>query len=251
MKVAAVQFKPSFKDVAANTKAAAELVIKAAQSGAKLVVLPELCTTGYSFMSADEALPFAEVLGSPGSKPLAASACSMPVMQALSQKLGIAIVWGVLERDIGTGKLHNSQVLVVPDNRYWIARKSNSWGNDYLWATEGQANPPIGEFGGKRIGLLICADIRNKSDQLNELYEPGDADIVAFSSNWGKGGFPSGRWVQFAQKNKVFLVASNRYGEEANNDFGAGGICVIEPCGKVHCEGLQWGRPCIVYADVT
>jgi N-carbamoylputrescine amidase len=58
MKVATVQYAPVFKDVDANLRTAATLVIEAANNGAELIVLPELATTGYSFMSAEDAAPY-------------------------------------------------------------------------------------------------------------------------------------------------------------------------------------------------
>jgi predicted amidohydrolase len=128
--------------------------------------------------------------------------------------------------------------------------KVNRWANDFLWATPGRASPPITDFIGKKIGLLICRDVRDKSEKIEDFYEKGDADVVLFSTNWGRGGFPATNWMNFAENNKTWLVVANRYGREANNDFGDGGSCVISPEGEVHCEGLVWGKDCIVYAEV-
>jgi predicted amidohydrolase len=242
MKVAAVQFAPAFKDVESNLRAAALMVVAAAEAGARIVVLPELCTTGFSFMSAEEAAPYAETIEE-GSR-------SMRVMSALAKKYNTAIAWGLLERDVGTGDLYNSQAMVLPDGRFLSYRKINRWGNDYLWACEGTGNPPVIDYEGKKVGLLICRDVRDKAPAWKDFYEPGDADIVCFSSNWGDGGFPSVNWVEFAKDNMTWLVVANRYGQEANNDFGEGGACVIEPSTKVHCDGLVWSRPCVVLADI-
>lgn len=243
MKLAATQFAPTFKNPEKNLRTATTLVRAAASHGSKLVVLPELCLSGYSFMSEEDARPFAEVLtaAQPGS--------SMATMQALSKKLGVAIAWGLAEEDPGTGVLYNTQVLMTPSGEWISYRKGNSWGNDYLWSQPGDSSPPILAFEGRKVGLLICADVRGKSDKIEEFYEPGDADIVCFSANWGDGGFPAGKWVRFAKENRCTFVVSNRYGREANNNFGEGGICIIEPSGKVHCDGLKWNEPCVVYFD--
>jgi predicted amidohydrolase len=194
-------------------------------------------------MSEEDARPFAEVLtaAKPGS--------SMATMPALSRKLRVAIAWGLVEEDPGTGLLYNTQVLVTPSGEWVSYRKGNSWGNDYLWSQPGDSSPPILMFEDRKVGLLICADVRGKSDKIEEFYEPGDADIVCFSANWGDGGFPAGKWVKFAKENRCTFVVSNRYGREANNNFGEGGICIIDPSGKVHCDGLKWNEPCVVYFD--
>lgn len=243
MKIAAVQFKPVFKDVRGNLDVAEGLIRRATTNGAKVITLPELCTTGYSFMSAEDALPYAENLSRDSE--------SMRRFGDLAREHDVAIAWGVMEES-SSGQLHNSQVLVTPSDHV-VCRKLNQWGNDYLWAEVGKESPPIIEFQGKRLGTLICRDIRDKGPKgsaLTDFYEEGDADIVCFSANFGSGAFPSGTWINFARDNQVFLACSNRYGREANNDFGEGGICIIEPCGKVHCQGLEWSRPCVVYADV-
>jgi predicted amidohydrolase len=103
---------------------------------------------------------------------------------------------------------------------------------------------------GKRVGLLICRDVRDKSDELETIYSPGEADLVCFSANWGAGAFPANSWMSFAKSNKTWLAVSNRYGRESNLDFGFGGIGIISPEGKVLCEGLEWGKDCLVVADI-
>lgn len=243
MKVAAVQFSPKLGNRESNIKAMAELLYKAVQANAKLVVFPELATTGYSFMSPEEAEPLAEVVHD----------CqgSVGIMLALSKKLHVGIAWGLITRDPGTKDLYNSQVMVLPDGTLATYAKVNPWANDFLWATPGRSSPPILDFQGQKVGLLICRDVKDKAPNIEDFYEPGDASIVAFSANFGDGGFPATSWMKFATSNKTWMVVSNRYGKEANNNFGEGGVCVISPKGKVFCEGLKWNEPCIVYAETS
>lgn len=252
MKVAAVQYAPKFKDADANIKTMTVLVRAAASHGAKLIVLPELATSGYSFMSVEEARPFAEVLTEPKHEGAGdRKTNSMGAMTDLASELDVAIAWGLVEEDPGTRSLYNSQVLTLPSGQWVSYRKINRWGNDLIWAKKGDKSPPIVEHQGKRIGLLICRDIRDKeASSADDIYEPGDADIIAYSSNFGDGGFPAVSWVDFAEDNKVWVVVSNRYGQERNNDFGEGGICVISPAGDISCDGLTWNQPCVVYASV-
>jgi len=250
MRVATVQFCPVFRDQPGNIKRLSELVIRAAEAGAQLVVLPELATTGYSFMNRAEAEPYAEVLQYPSD----ARHSSFRVFRALANKHSIHIAWGLVERSQGTGNLFNSQVLMCPSGDFETYQKCNLWGNDWLWATEGRANPPVRKItvNGKsyKVGLLICRDVRDKAENRDCLYEPGDADVVVYSANWGDGGFPATAWIGFAKSNRTTLVVANRYGREANNDFGEGGICIIRPDRSVNCDGLVWSQDCIVYGDV-
>lgn len=247
MKAAAVQFAPVFKDLTANLDTMGQLAMEAAKAGAELIVFPELATTGYSFSSREEAQPFSEpLLAEKGPSP------SLDHMTHISKGTGAAIAWGFVED--AQEKLFNSQCLVTPDGRYATYRKRNLWACDFWWATPGDVSPTIIEWKGRKIGLLVCRDIRDKSDAAAEIYEPGDADIVAFSSNFGNGPIPAVSWVEFAIDNRVTLVASNRYGDEEGDEtysnFGKGGICIIRPDGKCLREGLKLGAPCIVMADV-
>jgi len=242
MRVAAIQFAPAFKEPETNLRVAAGMVVDAVKGGAKLIVLPEMCTTGYSFMGVAEAEPFAEVFE--GGR-------SFEVFRTLSQRFDVAVVWGFMRRDPGTGDLYNSQGIVLPDGRFAYYDKINPWGQDFIWAHDGTGSPPILDYLGRRVGLLICRDVRDKAPAWDEFYEPGDADIVAFSTNWGDGGFPAVKWVGFAKQNECWFVVSNRYGREANNNFGEGGPCVISPTGQVYCEGLVWSQPCTVYGETT
>lgn len=257
MKVAAIQFQPVFGNKAANLKKMAALGKTAAEAGAKLIVFPELATSGYSFMSEEEARPFADIADIDDNP-----ASSFSPMVSLAGKYGVAVVWGFIEMDSGTGKIYNSQAFVeerkkedgTRDSWYFETyRKINPWGNDYLWSARGTKNPPVVDSTvlDKRVGLLICRDIRDKkNDEWNNFYSRGDADIVAFSTNWGDGGFPATTWMDFSEEHGMTLVVANRYGQETCNNFGEGGSCVIEPTGKVHCQGLIWNEDCIIIADI-
>lgn len=247
MRTAAVQFAPVFCDIGTNLNTMGSMVREAASQGAQLIVLPELCTAGFSFQSTNEVLPFAETLQDfmqPDGP------ASMNLVGKLSGELGVAVAWGLVEKDRGSGNLYNTQVLMLPDGSHHSYRKINRFGNDFIWATEGNQSPPVAQFLDKKIGMLICRDAKNKGSLWTDFYEKGDADIVCFSANWGDGGIPSATWVKFATTNKTWFVVGNRYGQERNNNFGEGGVCIIDPEGKVYCSGIEWSEPCIVYADV-
>lgn len=251
MKAATIQMRPVFKDRKANLQNLALMITQAAEAGAKLITCPELATTGYSFMSRTDAEPFSEVLQYPKGDELH----SLVVFRAIAVKYNVHIVWGVLEKSLATGNLFNSQVLMCPDGTFESYSKVNHFSADYLYATEGRANPPIRRISVdgkiKKVGLLICRDVRDKKDSnWSSFYEPGDADIVCLSANWGRGAFPATAWIAFAKDNKTTLIISNRYGLEIPNDFGYGGICIIQPDGTVNCEGLLWEKDCIVYGEV-
>lgn len=240
MRVAAVQFRPLLADPSGNLARMNELVDEVSKQGAvDLVVFPEMATAGYSHMSKDAARPFAEEAG---------EGPSFDWARMAAVKLDAAIVWGFIEQE--QGRLYNAQALLTPSGHFVTYRKRNRWGQDFLWATPGDVSPQIVKWRGKRVGLIICRDIRDKNDVTDDLYEPGDADIVAASMNFGDGSFPANAWMNFAVNNRVDLVVSNRHGREANNDFGEGGTCIVLSGGEVLCEGLKWSQDCIVLAKI-
>lgn len=247
MKVAAIQFSPMFRSNRANISRMSRLGAQAAEGGAKLIVFPELATCGYSFMSPEDIGPHVETLRdfSPGT--------SFFAMQALAKQYKVAVVWGLAAKDPDNGKLYNAQVYLDPNGHVEVYAKINPWANDYLWAAPGRANPPIidCDVTGLRVGLLICRDVRDKkNDDWNNFYSRGEADVIAFSTNWGDGGFPATTWMDFVEEHNIALVVSNRYGREENNNFGEGGSCIITPPAKVQCQGLLWNQDCIVYGEV-
>ena len=252
MRVATIQFGPEFRRKKENLRRLALLVTEAASNGAKLIVLPELSALGYSYMSRAEAEEDSEIVTD--FDPKTKDVSTMSVMWALASSLGVHIVFGLIRKDAGTGKVYNSQVYLEPSGYLEFMDKVNKWGQDYVWATAGTSNPPVIKaegLEGLRIGMLICRDVRNKKNEdWKNFYSPGDADIICLSTNWGKGGFPSVSWMEFVEDNKTTLIVSNRYGVELNNDFGEGGVCVITKAGEVLCEGLVWSADCIVYADI-
>lgn len=254
MLVAAIQFRPFLKEVRRNLQKLVSLVIEAGEKGAKITVLPELCITGYSFMSQKEAELFAEIISD--FKPQDRNpVSSISVFYALAHKYDMYIAWGLVEKDNGSKNLFNSQILMCPDGSFETYRKINRFSADFLWASEGRANPPIRKIkvNGKtyKVGLLICRDVRDKKDDTwKDFYEKGEADIVCLSTSWGRGAFPANAWMDFVKDNDTTLIISNRYGKEVPHDFGDGGICIIKPDQKVQCEGLVWNKDCIVYGDV-
>src|SRR4051812_18511187 len=58
--LACIQMEPHVGDVARNVARSLELIDRAADQGARLIVLPELCNSGYVFETMEEARGLAE-----------------------------------------------------------------------------------------------------------------------------------------------------------------------------------------------
>ena len=64
-KVAAIQYEPIMFEMDRNIDRLSELTIEAARNGARLIVHPEMATTGYCWASRAEVAPFVEPIPGP------------------------------------------------------------------------------------------------------------------------------------------------------------------------------------------
>jgi len=250
----AVQFNPqlakSMAEVNFNYRQCEPLIHQASQLGSQFIVFPELCFTGYSFLSKEEAAKVCEKSDGP----------TFRFMRGVALELQTYVSWGYIETD-GTN-LYNSATLVDPKGKVLTGyRKVNLFGTDFLWATSGFESAPVvsTEFGATSI--VVCRDLRNKIPQniprtaskTVPLFGTQKLDLVAASVNWGKGGYPANSWMDFVADNHCTLIIANRWGKEETSfgykqDFGQGGSMVIEPNWKCHTGGIQFYKNCVVTA---
>ena len=147
--IAACQLALSVADVTANRAAAAAAVAEAAGQGADLVVLPELCDSGYVFSGPAEA------------RALAAPATHSPTLRewrTLSVRYAIAIAGGFCELG-DDGLLYNSAAVVTGEEVLSVYRKAHLWDAEKLVFTPGDQPPPVVDLPFGRVGLMICYDL--------------------------------------------------------------------------------------------
>jgi len=236
MIAAAVQFNPVRGEIARNRERIAALFREAAVGGARLVVFPEMATSGYVWRDREEIAPYVEPIPGPTTDALA----------ALAAETGAHAVIGLPEADADTGAYYNSAVLIGPGGVVGTYRKTHLFAADPRWAREGNDGFPVFDTPIGKIGLLICMDAM--------YFEPArilglqEADIVAFPTNWVGGGTnpPSKTWRLRAKENGVCWIAANRSDTELGAQF-TGGSAVIDPNGEVQrClvdgEGIVYGE---------
>ncbi len=246
----AVQFRPRLArdpaDVADNLRRIAPLGDQAARLGADLIVFPELCLTGYSFLGRQEAALVAEP----------AAGTTFKAFRQLATRAECYVAYGFVE-DSGVA-LHNSAAVISPrGDMVILSRKCHLAGNDFLWATASAEPPPIVETDLGKMSAVVCRDLKDDPPGGGEggLFGGRPVDVVAGLTNWGKGMFPSSRWVEFATGNRCHLVVANRWGTESNvserhgeyvSEFGQGGSAIILPDGGVKIGGLRFNEDCVV-----
>jgi N-carbamoylputrescine amidase len=169
--IACVQMAPQVGEKAANIARSLQLIAHAATSGARLVVLPELTSSGYVFASREEAFALAES-ASDGQAVLAWSAAA--------RQLGIHLVAGFAERD--GDRLYNSAAVIGPAGLLGTYRKLHLWSDENLFFEPGDHGLPVFHTEIGRLAAIICYD-----GWFPEVYRTlalKGADLVAVPTNW-------------------------------------------------------------------
>jgi predicted amidohydrolase len=223
--IAACQLGLAVGEVEANRAAAAAAVAESARHGAELVVLPELCDSGYVFSGPEEA------------RALAAPAADSPTLrewQALSESHGAVIVAGFCE--LGEDdRLYNSAAVVAGGGVRAVYRKVHLWDAEKLVFTPGDAPPPVVDLPFGRVGVMICYDL--EFPEWVRLAALGGADLIAAPVNWPAMPAPPGerpcdviRVQADACVNGVFLAVADRCRAERGVSW-VGGTVIVAPDG--------------------
>ena len=208
--VAAIQFEPELGAKEENLRRLLALVEEAARRGARLIVTPEMATTGYCWYDREEIRPHVEPIPGPTTERFA----------QVARERGCYVVVGMPEVAPETGIFYNSAALVGPEGLVGVYRKTHSYISEPKWAKDGDLGLPVWETPLGRLGILICMDA--------DYFEPArllalqGADVLCFPTNWLEEKSPSAAWMARAFENGCYLIAANRYGCERGVQFSGG-----------------------------
>lgn len=199
LKISLVQFTPEFGEPLHNLRQIAGLLQDVETD---IILLPELCTTGYSFLTREETLAASE---GPGGE-------SIAFFKQLANEHNAMVIAGFAERD--GDEAYNSALITVPGGDSKVYRKTHLFFREKECFSEGNSGFFIVEHPLKdcKVGVMICNDWRYP-EAARSLTLLG-ADIIACPSNlvsnvWGIG------MAARALENKVFVAVANRCGTEA------------------------------------
>jgi len=241
--VAVCQLGLAVGEVESNRAAAAAAVVEAAGQGAELVVLPELCDSGYVFTGEAEA------------RKLATPAVDSPTLrewQALAAGYRTTIAGGFCE--LGEdGLLYNSAMLVDPSGVRGVYRKAHLWDAEKLVFTPGDAPPPVVDLPFGRAGLMICYDL--EFPEWVRLAALAGADLIAAPVNWPAMPVPTGerpcdvvRVQADACVNGVFIAVADRCRVERGVSW-VGGTVIVGPDGYPLAGPATADEPAILVAS--
>lgn len=198
MKVGYLQFNPVFGKKKQNLRRISEMLTRSRK--ADLLVLPELCTSGYLFKTKKELVHAAEFIPD-------GETTSMLVEIAKEKNMHLAA--GMAERD--GNFYYNSAVLVGPDGYIGKYKKIHLFHEEKDLFEPGDSEFPVFEIKRAKVGLMICFDwIFPESARVLALK---GADIICHPGNFV---LPYAFEVLRARaiENRVFIITSSRTGRE-------------------------------------
>ena len=204
MQVGYVQFAPVLGDIDQNIGTLDSMVTRS--EGAELLVLPELCSTGYRFESREQAFELSESV---------TDSRFVRFLVTLCAKRSLHIVAGFNERD--GERLYNTAVLVGPEGVAGKYRKIHLFLDEKDIFEPGNLGLPVFDIGPCKLGLLICFDWM--FPEVWRILGLKGADIICHPSNLIIPGLCQKALPVHAVCNRVFVVTANRIGTERGLTF--------------------------------
>lgn len=218
MRIAAVQHDIVWERPEANFERLAPWVATAAAADARLVVLTEMYSTGFS-MNTDTT---AEPPGGPSTQFLTDQA----------KQHGLWVGGSLPEQADGAGKPANTFVLAGPDGELHRYRKIHpfSYSREHEHFAAGRDFVTV-DIDGVRVTLFVCYDLRFA----DEFWATAAAtDVYLVPANW-----PEARrrhWTTLLQaraiENQAYVVGCNRVGDGGKLHY-TGDSRIVDPMGEV------------------
>ena len=220
VRVSCCQLSPRIAHLAANIEMSVNAVQAAIAGGARVVVLPELVTSGYVFADREEAASVAITRDHP----------VFSAWSAATARSGAVVIGGFCERGDNDGhgaRLHNSAAFVDGDGVRAVYRKTHLWDREKLWFEPGDTLPPVIDTALGRIGIAICYDL--EFPELTRHLALAGADLVVVPTNWPLVPRPVGEHppevviaMAAARINRIAIACCDRDGVERGQQWTAG-----------------------------
>lgn len=216
MRLAIAQMEPVLLDLDENLSRLKKLLQEAENNHVDVLVLPELCNSGYVFESLEEARSVAEEI------PLG----------KFSEHL---ISWSNQDRLIVAGicesspqGLYNSAAVFAQGRHIATYRKIHLFLNEKDWFKPGTEEPPVVEFKGARFGLMICFDWA--FPEIARLLTLKGAQVILHPANLVLP-YCQDAMITRSIENSVFTATANRTGTERGVEF-SGNSQITNTVGK-------------------
>ncbi|MCP3028910.1 nitrilase-related carbon-nitrogen hydrolase [Halobacillus sp. A5] len=199
-KAASIQFNPKLNRRNANIRELKSRVKQAAEQGAKLIVTPEMATTGYHYLDRSAISTYVDTI--PG--------LTTDQFSEIAEEYNVYIVIGMAEEDLETGLYYNSAALVGPEGFIGKYRKIHQWVVENYWSCWGDTGCPVYETQIGKIAMIICQDSTYLESA--RLAAVNGADILCFPTNSSSASISM--LQHWAEMNGLYVVSANRSDKE-------------------------------------
>jgi len=236
MRVGFVQCQPVLGQVEQTIAHLEKLLPQADQ--AELIVLPELCNSGYNFDSPEQARTFSEEI--PTSR-------MVDFLHEQCREHRFHVVCGLNER--AGDRLYNMSVLIGPEGVLGSYRKIHLFLNEKDIFEPGDLGLPVFDIGICRVGMLICFDW--VFPEVWRSLALDGADIICHPSNLVIPGLAQRAVPIQGLFNGVFTITANRVGTEKDLTF-TGLSTIASNRGDILCQASADGEEVgVVEIDVA
>ncbi|MFP3918045.1 carbon-nitrogen hydrolase family protein [Lysinibacillus telephonicus] len=237
-KVAAIQMNCVLGNKEENLNKAYSLITNAAKKQAKLIVLPELFSTGYRVEEKD--LELAERF--PGD--------TIDWMKNIAKELDIILVSCITEESIVDGVLYDTAVIVDKSGLQCSYRKIYLWDQENVRFAQGQ-NYQTYSIENLNIGLQICYEVGFPEGA--RILTLQGANLLIYPSAFGNARLYAWDIATRARalENGCFVIAANRIGTEKDETTFGGHSRIIDPTGKILAEALDDEEIIIAEIDLS
>jgi 5-aminopentanamidase len=241
MKVACCQIAPQVGAREHNRTAVRQAIRGAVDAGARIVVLPELSTSGYVLSSQSEARGLA----------LRPADGALDYWSEEAARGDAVVVGGFAELG-DDGAVYDSAAVVDGSGLLAVYRKAHLWLNEPQVFAAGEQPPRVIETKAGRIGVAICYDLFFP-EVPRDLAQAGAEIITAptcsplLSADVSNVDIGIAVVRAAAHVNRVFIAVCDRYGTERGTSW-AGRSVIIDPDGRV-VSGPPGDRPEMLVAE--
>ena len=207
------QLSPVIGDLDTNLTTTTTAIRESVALGARVVVVPELATSGYMFRSVDEVHAVAIT---PTHQVFADWAA------AVAEVDGVAI--GGFAELGDDGLVYNSAAVVDASGVRAVYRKVHLWDKEKLIFTPGSTAPPVVDTSVGALGVLICFDL--EFPEFPRSLALRGAELIVAPTNWPRESVPKGERVPevtvamaAAYSNHVAIACCDRAGTERGQDW--------------------------------
>lgn len=237
LRAALGEYDTGWHDPEVSIRRARDVIAAAARLHARLVVLPEMCSTGFTME------------GSRWAEPLSTDHGASGALAKAAREFQVWLVAGLAVREESPARLVNAAVLFDPMGSVAaIYRKQRlfAYSGEHEVYSPGEG-PVVVNIEGARVGLFVCYDLR-----FPELFRAvaTEIDAAVLVANWPERRRPHWDILTRARaiENQCYMVAVNRTGTGDGVEYDGGSVA-YDPWGEPVGIGGGGNTPRVVDID--